>query len=43
MILLPLNSSSMGHCTVMEEVVGISGVILELVFIEGFLGKSVSG
>ena len=28
MILLPLNSSSIGYCTVVEEVVGICGVIL---------------
>ena len=43
MIRLPLNSSSMGYCTIVEEVVGIYGVILGLVFIEGVFGRSESG
>ena len=42
MILLPLYSSSIGYCTVVEEVVGICGVILGLVFFEGVFGRSES-
>ena len=43
MLLLPLDSSSMGHLNVVEEVVGKSGVILELVCVEVSVGKCVSG
>ena len=42
MLLLPLNASWKGYFNVVGEVVGKSGVILELVFVEVFVGKCVS-
>ena len=43
MLLLPFNSVSIGYFFVVEEVIGKSGMIVKLVFVEVFVGKSVSG
>ena len=39
MLLLPLDSTSVGRFDVLEEVVGKCGMLVGLVFVEVFVGK----